>query len=257
LRLWSGHCASLVADPRACLKYKVVTNPSTVPKLVSSMEIGCRVELLLLPHSSCFLYCHPHLHSSSRCPGRPHHFLRLEMADYWTKNAGLFRRLYQDERRTLDQVKAIAERELHPHQNYTLVQRLSLSDRCADSQFSISTYEARLRDILKLRKKLKKEDWYLIHQYALSRKFGRGEYEVFLNGTQIRSDRAWKEIRRYGYHKDTRREWARSSACPSVKTKKALTHTCQVCNGSVCRKMLRFVHSKGSQHLHSLAQFPS
>lgn len=128
------------------------------------------------------------------------------MADYWTENADVFRRLYQDERKTLEQVKAFAERELHPPENYTLVQRLFRIRPYTDSQARLSTYETRLRDVLRLRKKLKQCDWYLIHHYALSRGYGRREYDVLLNGTQIRPDRVWKEIRRYGYHKETQCE---------------------------------------------------
>jgi hypothetical protein len=68
------------------------------------------------------------------------------------------------------------------------------------SRPSLSIYETRLRDVLKLRKKLKKEDWKSIHNYVISRDMNPGEYDVLLNGTPIPEKKVWKEIRRNGYH---------------------------------------------------------
>jgi hypothetical protein len=167
------------------------------------------------------------------------------MADFWTKNANVFRRLYQDERKTLHQVKEFAERELHPPENYTSVQRLFLFQSRTDLRARISTYETKLRDVLKLRKKLKQRDWYLIHHYALSRGLGRREYDVLLNGTQMRPDQVWKEIRRYGYHKETEGELFDQVPVHLRGQRKALTHLCQVCKGSLCPRVLRSFRGKG------------
>ena len=66
----------------------------------------------------------------------------------------------------------------------------------------LSTYEIKLRDVLKLRKKLKKEDWKPIHHYAVAHGFEPGGYDVFLNGTRIPHNKVWKEIRRNKFHFD-------------------------------------------------------
>ncbi|KAL2211227.1 ankyrin [Sarocladium strictum] len=105
------------------------------------------------------------------------------MDELWKKNEALFRRLYQEERKTLPQVKAIVEQEPYCFPSHPL-----------------SIYETRLRDVLKLRKKLKKEDWKSIHYYAVSHGLEPGTYDVILNGTRISPKNAWKEIRRNRYH---------------------------------------------------------
>lgn len=61
---------------------------------------------------------------------------------------------------------------------------------------SLSTYETKLRDVLGLRKKLKKADWTAIHQHYQDRQ-GK-DTGIYLNGSRIPWEKAWKEIRRYG-----------------------------------------------------------
>ncbi|KAI0454065.1 hypothetical protein F5B21DRAFT_477277 [Xylaria acuta] len=98
--------------------------------------------------------------------------------DVWIRNAALIRQLYISERKTLKQVKEVLESQ---HGFPT---------------FPLSTYETKLRDKLKLRKKLKKADWAAVYQHFRNR--GGRETGIYLNGMRISWDRAWKEIRRSG-----------------------------------------------------------
>ncbi|TGJ78275.1 hypothetical protein E0Z10_g10489, partial [Xylaria hypoxylon] len=61
----------------------------------------------------------------------------------------------------------------------------------------LSTYETKLRDKLRLRKKLKKADWPAVYQHVRDR--GEKETGIYINGTKIPWKKAWKEIRRSGY----------------------------------------------------------
>lgn len=67
----------------------------------------------------------------------------------------------------------------------------------------LSTYETKLRDAFKLRKKLKSDDWGAIHHHAQLQGYAHGGYEVYLNDTRIPWQRVWKEIRRNGFHNKT------------------------------------------------------
>ncbi|KAI0420559.1 hypothetical protein F5X98DRAFT_371527 [Xylaria grammica] len=98
--------------------------------------------------------------------------------DIWTDKATLIRRLYVRERKTLKQVKAILETEhefpVHP----------------------LSTYESKIRDKLRLRKKLKRAEWPVVYHHFQSR--AGKETGVYLNNVRIPWEKAWKEIRRSG-----------------------------------------------------------
>ncbi|KAI1470300.1 uncharacterized protein F4812DRAFT_416981 [Daldinia caldariorum] len=96
----------------------------------------------------------------------------------WEQHKSTFQRLYQTERRTLEEVKRIMESQHGFPVN------------------SLSTYEFKLRDELHLRKKLKKNDWVPIHHHLLKR--GDKPTAVYLNGTKIPQHKVWKEIRRSG-----------------------------------------------------------
>ncbi|KAI0487675.1 hypothetical protein F4859DRAFT_510243 [Xylaria cf. heliscus] len=98
--------------------------------------------------------------------------------DIWVENAALIRRLYVSERKTLKKVKEVLESQ----HGFPI--------------FPLSTYETRLRDKLKLRKKLKRDDWTAVYQHFQNR--GGKETGIYLNGMRIPWERAWKEIRRSG-----------------------------------------------------------
>ncbi|KAI0867501.1 hypothetical protein GGS24DRAFT_485425 [Hypoxylon argillaceum] len=96
--------------------------------------------------------------------------------DMWAQNEPTFRRLYQTERHTLKQVKNIMERE----HGFPIT--------------PLPIYESKLRDILGLRKKMKSEDWRSIYQHYVNS--GTRHTALYLNGTRIQWNKAWKEIRR-------------------------------------------------------------
>ncbi|KAI1775132.1 ankyrin [Hypoxylon cercidicola] len=106
-----------------------------------------------------------------RCP-------RHSESRIWEQNESTIRHLYQTERKTLKQVKEIMEIE----HGFPIM--------------PLTIYETRLRDVLGLRKKLKKADWTAIHQHYQSRE-GK-DTGIYLNGSRIPWEKAWKEIRRSG-----------------------------------------------------------
>lgn len=119
-----------------------------------------------------------HYHVATMPPAkRP---LPDDEGDIWDRHQKLLQRLYETERKTLEDVKQIMEAE-HGFPDIPL-----------------STYEAKLRDKLHLRKKLKKTDWPVIYQHHLRR--GGKDSAVHLNGSLIPWKKAWKEIRRSGAH---------------------------------------------------------
>lgn len=61
---------------------------------------------------------------------------------------------------------------------------------------SLSTYETRLREELRLRKNLKRVEWHAVYQH-LKRREGR-ETGIYINGTRKPWNSAWKEMRRSG-----------------------------------------------------------
>ncbi|KAI1211093.1 uncharacterized protein F4807DRAFT_50092 [Annulohypoxylon truncatum] len=96
----------------------------------------------------------------------------------WEQNESTIRQLYETERKTLKEVKQIMESE----HGFPIT--------------PLSTYETKLRDRLKLRKKLKKTDWIAVHHHYLARD-GK-DTGIYLNGRRIPWKNAWKEIRRSG-----------------------------------------------------------
>ncbi|KAL7627774.1 hypothetical protein AAE478_001969 [Parahypoxylon ruwenzoriense] len=92
--------------------------------------------------------------------------------DMWERSKSTIRQLYENERKTLREVKTIME---------------------AQYGFPVTPY---LRDGLGLRKKLKKAEWSVVYHRYKNRK-GK-QTGVYLNGTQIPWKKAWKEIRRSG-----------------------------------------------------------
>ncbi|VUC25943.1 unnamed protein product [Clonostachys rosea] len=100
------------------------------------------------------------------------------MDDIFIQHRPLIQRLYQEERKTLKEVKIILERD---HQFPSL---------------PISIYETRLRNHLAVRKKFKKSDWSIIYQHHLKTK--RETSSLYLNGVKYPWVKAWKEIRRSG-----------------------------------------------------------
>lgn len=68
----------------------------------------------------------------------------------------------------------------------------------------LSTWESKLRDELKLRKRAKTTDWPLIYRHVLPRlehpkkKKPKRPTAVYINSTQVEWEKVWKEMRRYG-----------------------------------------------------------
>ncbi|KXJ90546.1 hypothetical protein Micbo1qcDRAFT_176329 [Microdochium bolleyi] len=65
----------------------------------------------------------------------------------------------------------------------------------------LSIYEARIRDLLGLRKKLKKDDWLSIWLHCRTLQDSGELPDIVWNQDHIPWSKAWKEIRRHGYHK--------------------------------------------------------
>ncbi|KAI7773504.1 hypothetical protein LA080_010547 [Diaporthe eres] len=137
----------------------------------------------LLPAYAYFITAVPHHlvsphYTMSSGPERPHCDLESS-PDLWRKHKATIRRLYQDERKTLREVKYEMENRGFPKK-------------------PLSTWETQLRDVLGLRKKFKKKDWVLIHQHVAQRREQGKESDILLNNTKIEWKRAWKEMRRSG-----------------------------------------------------------
>lgn len=113
----------------------------------------------------------------------------------WEKNESLFRQLYEVERKTLKEVKQIMESEYNfPIYSYgeLIYGMISITNTINRH----NKFETKLRDLLGLRKKLKKADWIAVHHHYLARD-GK-DTGIYLNGTRIPWKKAWKEIRRSG-----------------------------------------------------------
>ncbi|TRX94221.1 hypothetical protein FHL15_004989 [Xylaria flabelliformis] len=106
-------------------------------------------------------------------------FSSLPDTDIWHAHKSIIRRLYVEEKRTLKKVKEIMELE-HGFPS-----------------FPLTTYGTKLRDQLKLPKKLKKKDWPVIYQHYRHRQADGKQTSMYLNDTSIPWEKAWKEIRRY------------------------------------------------------------
>ncbi|KXJ86965.1 hypothetical protein Micbo1qcDRAFT_208741 [Microdochium bolleyi] len=102
--------------------------------------------------------------------------------ELWQRYKPLIRRLYLEENHTLERLKEILER---------------------DHSFPftpLSTYESKIRDVLNIRKKLKKADWPIIYQHWLRLGGNETKPELFFLGRHIPWVKAWKEIRRSPPH---------------------------------------------------------
>ncbi|KAI0864986.1 hypothetical protein F4860DRAFT_341078 [Xylaria cubensis] len=106
-------------------------------------------------------------------------FSSLPDTDIWDAHKSIIRRLYVEEKRTLKKVKEIMELE-HGFPS-----------------FPLSTYGTKLRDQLKLPKKLKKKDWPVVYRHYQQRQADGKQTQMYLNDTFIPWGKAWKEIRRY------------------------------------------------------------
>ncbi|KAK6075130.1 ankyrin repeat protein [Seiridium cupressi] len=95
----------------------------------------------------------------------------------WQQHAALFRRLYLTENRTLKNVEEIAEEQFGFPEN------------------KLSTYETKLRDVLRLRKNLTPEGWIAIDQKI--RTAQTRDWEVYINGRKASTRKVLKEIGRY------------------------------------------------------------
>ncbi|CAG9942058.1 unnamed protein product [Clonostachys rosea f. rosea IK726] len=105
------------------------------------------------------------------------------MDDIFTQHRPLIKRLYQEERKSLKQVKEILESEYQFPES------------------SLAFYEIKLRDLLGVRKKFKKEDWPVIYQHHLNS--NRKYTALYLDGVKFPWKKAWKEIRRSGAREAT------------------------------------------------------
>lgn len=63
---------------------------------------------------------------------------------------------------------------------------------------SLSEWEIQLRDVLGLRKKLKKSDWPVVYQHVKHREDQGKEWGVYIRNYRIEKKRAWREMRRNG-----------------------------------------------------------
>jgi hypothetical protein len=116
--------------------------------------------------------------------------------DVWARNAPILKKLYQDDGKTLKEVKTIME-EQHGFPRIPYVTRPPPFDIDTDTLFCrISAYETNLRHRQGLQKRLKAKDWPRIYHYARANGFDK--FDVLLNDTVIPWIRAWKEIRRSG-----------------------------------------------------------
>ncbi|KAG6368378.1 hypothetical protein INS49_002584 [Diaporthe citri] len=105
--------------------------------------------------------------------------------DIWHQNKAQIRDLYQNQRKTVKEVKYLMEAYGFPVK-------------------PLSTWETKTRDVLQLRKKAKSTNWPLIYQHVIPRlkkpgqKQLRKETSIYLNNLEIPWNKAWKEIRRSG-----------------------------------------------------------
>ncbi|KAJ1336129.1 ankyrin repeat domain-containing protein 50 [Microdochium nivale] len=98
----------------------------------------------------------------------------------WRQSEALIRRLYLQENHTLEELKNILETQ----HSFPIT--------------PLSTYESKVRDVLRLRKKLKKPDWIVIYQHWVQLNGKVTKPRVFFHDREIPWVKAWKEIRRYG-----------------------------------------------------------
>lgn len=66
----------------------------------------------------------------------------------------------------------------------------------------LSIYEVRLRDTIRMRKKIQKAHWRPIWQHCRKIQQDEKSPEIYLNGSRIGWAKAWKEIRRNKFHLD-------------------------------------------------------
>ncbi|KAK2596293.1 hypothetical protein N8I77_013189 [Diaporthe amygdali] len=103
--------------------------------------------------------------------------------DVWHRHESQIKDLYQNQRKTLEEVKHLMEEKGFPKK-------------------PLSTWESKLRETLRLRKRANAKDWPLIYQHILPRlkhpkkKALKKKTRICLNNSEILWDKAWKEIRR-------------------------------------------------------------
>ncbi|KAJ4404836.1 hypothetical protein N0V82_010419 [Gnomoniopsis sp. IMI 355080] len=105
-----------------------------------------------------------------------------DAADIWKKHKEPIKKLYQDDRKPLKEVKASMELLGFP-------------------VYSLKIWEINVKHILGLRKKFKTEELKLLARHIKPRMEAQKLSEVSLNGSIISFESVWKEIRRRGAHK--------------------------------------------------------
>ncbi|KAF7530931.1 hypothetical protein G7054_g9359 [Neopestalotiopsis clavispora] len=115
-------------------------------------------------------------HASSAIPSVSPHVSGIPQQSIWEEHKSMFIQLYVKEKKTLREVKAIAEKDF------------------AFPRAPLSTYESKFRNELGLKKKLKWFDWIAIHDHISH--LGSPKVEVLLDGNIIPPKKLKKEINR-------------------------------------------------------------
>lgn len=116
----------------------------------------------------------------------------------WLQHKDTLHRLYITENKTLVQVKYTMENG-HKFPVLRLVQYLSCCDTSPPSgsdHVMLHDYGIALRELLKLRKNLKKEDWYSIGIHVSNRKSQGKESEVLGNNIPMAARKVRKDVLR-------------------------------------------------------------
>lgn len=116
----------------------------------------------------------------------------------WLRHKDILHRLYITENKTLSQVKHVME-NAHKFPVLRLVQfviymmRLVIS---GSNPVRLHDYEIALRELLTLRKNLKKEDWYSIGIHLSNRKTQGKQSEVLWNNIPMAASKVRKDVLR-------------------------------------------------------------
>ncbi|KAJ1324626.1 ankyrin repeat domain-containing protein 50 [Microdochium nivale] len=150
-------------------------------------------------------------------------------SDLWQQYEPLIRQLYLEQNLTLEQLQEVLER---------------------DHSFPptpLSTYECKVRDVLQLRKKLKKADWPIIYEHWRRLGGKRTHPEVYFHGRHIPWTKAWKEIRRSDL------ESIASGPVPALPAGIEL----KLPNATKCHKALPQLRSHASNHAANSRHIPN
>lgn len=115
----------------------------------------------------------------------------------WQQHAALFRRLFLEENKTLKEVKSEAE-EVYgfpTHRYVACFKEQTLWIESLTCIRSLSAYETKLRDQLRLKKNLTPEGWAAIGQQV--RALRHPNWDVYFHGRRFPKSKVMKELGRY------------------------------------------------------------